>query len=106
MGRLTYTGIENNFEIEERTLAHLRLVIMNKLRRDESFMMHLPHGDGTRSLWVDASMPIMLTFHGSKNPTINPAWIEALMASANSAYGLQLVREPGNTIVHDPAPRA
>jgi len=106
MGRLTYTGIENNFEIEERTLAHLRLVIMNKLRRDESFMMHLPHGDGIRSVWVDASMPIMLTFHGSKNPTINPAWIEALMASASSPHGLQLVREPDNVVVHDPVSRA
>jgi hypothetical protein len=106
MGRLTYSGIENSFEIEERTLAHLRLVIMNKLRRDESFMMHLPHGDGVRSLWVDASLPLMLTFHGSRSATINPAWIDELMASASSAYGLQLVREPDNVVVRDPAVRA
>ncbi|MGZ0069472.1 DUF7882 family protein [Microbacterium arborescens] len=65
-------------------LAHLRPVIMSKLRRDEWFMMHLSHGDGIRLLWVDA------------------AWIEAFMASASSTYGLQIVPEPDSRIVQDP----
>ncbi|WP_323986771.1 DUF7882 family protein [Microbacterium plantarum] len=101
MGRLMYGGVEP-FEVEERSLAHLRLVIMNKLRRNESFLLHLPHGGGVRSLWIDASMPLTLSFAGSRPATINRDWIEALMESANSSYGLQIVREPDNTVVRDP----
>jgi len=75
---------------------------MNKLRRDESFFLHLPHGGGVRSLWIDASMPLVLSFVGSRPATINRDWIEALMESANSSYGLQIVREPDTTVLRDP----
>ena len=36
----------------------------------------------------------MFSFHGNRPPTINRAWIESLMASANSASGLRVLPEP------------
>lgn len=45
------------FDIEDRMLWHLRLVIMNKFRRGESFMLQLPDGnEGQRSLWLHPSV--------------------------------------------------
>ena len=37
MGRLIYRD-RATFDIDDRLLAHLRLVIMNKLRRNEGFI--------------------------------------------------------------------
>jgi hypothetical protein len=38
MGRFLYDTMANATDIDDRTLAHLRIVIMNKLRRSESWM--------------------------------------------------------------------
>jgi hypothetical protein len=37
-------------------------------------------------------------FNGSKQPTLNRAWIDELLATANSAGGLQLVPEPDGEV--------
>ena len=53
MGRLIYRD-RASFDIDDRILAHLRIVIMNKLRRNEGFMLQLPVNEGVRqsSIWV------------------------------------------------------
>ena len=38
MGRFIYDTMANSVDIDDRTLAHLRIVVMNKLRRSESFL--------------------------------------------------------------------
>ena len=45
MGRFIYDTNANSVDIEDRTLAHLRIVIMNKLRRSEPFMFDIEIGD-------------------------------------------------------------
>ena len=39
MGKLIYNSSTREIEIDDRTLAHLRVAILNKLRRSESFAM-------------------------------------------------------------------
>lgn len=41
MGRLIYTQ-DSSYDIDDRILAHLRVVMMNKLRRREGFMLQMP----------------------------------------------------------------
>jgi len=97
VGRFIYgTGVNNSFEVDDRTLAHLRVVIMNKLRRSESFMFNLTMGDssGQRSFWVSPAVPIQFHFFGGRAPRVNRAWVEELMASANGPNGLDIVPEP------------
>jgi hypothetical protein len=43
---------------------------------------------------VHPAIPIFIKFYGSKMPRINPAWIDALIRSANSNAGLLLMPEP------------
>ncbi len=97
MGRFIYDTLNNSIDIEDRTLAHLRIVIMNKLRRSESFMFTVDldsEGISRRSFWMHPSVPMQFAFHGSREPRLNRLWIEALMVSASSPNGLFVVSEP------------
>lgn len=80
--------------MDDRVLAHLRVVFMNKLRRAEPFLFHYTEHTGTRSMWVHPAVPIVFHFYGGRPPAINRAWIDALMREANSAHGLRVVPEP------------
>lgn len=86
----------NSVELEDRTLAHLRIVIMNKLRRSESFMFDVDMNDGTgrRTFWIHPSVPIQLHFFGTRPPRINRFWIDELMKSASGPNGLTITPEP------------
>jgi len=91
-----YGRAEHSVEMDDRVLAHLRIVLMNKLRRGESFSFEAPsrHGTGHQALWIHPTLPMQLVFSGSRPATINIAWVNALMESANSPEGLRLVPEP------------
>ncbi len=99
MGRFIYDTVANSVDIEDRTLAHLRVVVMNKLRRSEPFMFDVEIGDGSgrRSFWIHPSVPLQFHFFGGRQPRINRAWVEALMQAASGPNGLTIVPEPDET---------
>jgi hypothetical protein len=96
VGKLIYNAQGSSFDIEDRALAHLRIVFMNKLRRGESFMFQYTAGDGSgsRSLWLHPSIPLVFHFYGSRQPALNRRWVDALMLEASSPNGLTLTNEP------------
>lgn len=97
MGSLTYDNTV--IEFEDRLLLHLQIVIVNKLRRRESFAMSwrdAPEvGDGRSTIWLDPSIPLFFKFSGSRTPSVNRDWIELLAESASSSSGLVVVDEDG-----------
>ncbi len=97
MGKLTYDS-HLTVEFDDRLLAHLQVVIGMKLRRGESFYFSWRDdpkaGDGRSTIWIQDSMPLHYRYYGSKPPALNRQWIDALLATANSATGLQIVGEP------------
>ncbi|MDQ2690145.1 MAG: ATP-dependent DNA ligase [Chloroflexota bacterium] len=106
MGRFIYDATTNSVEIDDRLLAHLRIVVMNKLRRGESFMFDIDIGDGSgrRSFWLNPSVPLQFHFYGSRQPQINRAWVEELLQVASGPNGLFIVPEPAEEA--PPAPEA
>jgi len=96
VGRFIYSTAATAVDIDDRTLAHLRVVIMNKLRRAESFMFDVEMGDGSgrRTFWIHPSVPLQFQFFGSRNPSLNRAWIEELMQIASGPNGLSITPEP------------
>ena len=96
MGRFIYDTIANSVDLEDRTLAHLRIVFMNKLRRAEPFMFDVELNDGTgrRSFWIHPSIPMQIHFNGTRPPRINRIWIDELMRSASGPNGLSIMPEP------------
>ena len=98
MGTLRYGSPDTEIEFDDRSLAHLQLVIVAKLRRRESFLFSwaVPPamGSGRRAIWIDPSNPLEFRYEGSRLPIINKAWVDALMLSANSPGGLAFSAEP------------
>lgn len=98
MGSMIYgiTGI--TVDIDDRELAHLRIVITSKLRRGESFSFTVSHGvttgSGRTSYWMHEAIPLVFRFSGSKPPAINRAWVDALSFDASRPDGLHNLPEP------------
>ena len=97
MGSITYDGLF--IEIEDRTLAHLQIVIVNKLRRGDGFLMSWKDsplvGNGRSGIWLDRTIPLHFKFEGSRVPVINEEWLKELVASADSSRGLIVTKETG-----------
>lgn len=101
MGRLLYGAAERGYEIDDRALAHLRVAILTKLRRGESFALTLEHGhergNGRTTMWLNEAIPIQFVFAGNRQPSLNRVWVDELLDTAHSMGGLQLVPEPRET---------
>jgi hypothetical protein len=90
VGTLSYDG--EIFELDDRLLTHLQVVISTKLRRGENFFLSWPlpveRGSGRHALWIDNGVPIHIYFSGSRAVSINRDWIESMIVSAGRASGL------------------
>jgi hypothetical protein len=94
MGRLRYDSTLEPILIDDVTLAHLKIVIGTKLRRQESFMMSwLPadeSGDGRLTAWIHPSIPLVIAFDQPESVPVDPERVARMMASVN-AHGELIV---------------
>jgi hypothetical protein len=101
MGKLLYSDSDIEIEFDDRTLAHIQVVIGAKLRRKESFFFSWKDdpaaGPGRASIWMNASIPLYFKYFGGKAPSINREWVVLLNDAANSGTGLVFIPEPGQT---------
>jgi hypothetical protein len=97
MGSLQYDG--DRIEFDDRLLAHLQIVMVQRLRSGDSFIMSwmnaLSIGDGRSSIWVDRTIPLRFNFAGSRPPAINREWLAALERTVSSSTGLIVLGEDG-----------
>jgi hypothetical protein len=95
MGYLQYGN--DQYEFDDRLLAHMKLAIVAKLLRHESFLLNwtIPadKGSGRISLWVSRESHLTFRFSGSRPPNINPRWIEALSLNAARTGGMLVIGE-------------
>ncbi|PZE34977.1 MULTISPECIES: ATP-dependent DNA ligase [unclassified Curtobacterium] len=98
MGYLIYDGQSAEIQMDDRTLAHLQIVIISKLRRQESFAFSwkepVSKGDGRSTIWIFPTVSLRFKFEGSRAPAVNEAWLDVLKRSVNSNGGLQMIPEP------------
>ncbi len=101
MGTIYYGGSATPIHIEDRALAHLKVVIATKLRRDESFTVSWRHPDdqprGRTTIWLHPSIPLRFVFDEPEPVNLSRQWIEELANSANSSGGILLVAEHFDT---------
>jgi hypothetical protein len=101
MGHLYYSAKSDGIPFDDRLLWHVKLVIIAKLRRQESFSFSWQSagGRGLTCVWIHPSCDLVFDFHDDIEPVVNKLWLEALMHSANSTGGMHVVPEPpsGNT---------
>jgi hypothetical protein len=108
VGYLIYDGNTAEIHMDDRTLAHLQIVIINKLRRQESFAFSWKEpasaGDGRSTIWIYPTVSLRFKFEGSRPPSVNQSWLTVLSHAANSGSGLQVLPEPvdrGNAALAD-----
>jgi hypothetical protein len=98
MGDFIYGTPSISVEFDDRVLAHLKAVIIAKVRRGESFTFSWEYtvakGSGHSSIWIHPTIPLQFDFAGGKEPILNRAWIEELVRLSNSPAGLRVTPEP------------
>ena len=96
MGKLLY-GAGQEYDLDDRVLSHVKLAIVAKLRRHESFLLNwdvpVEQGPGRGSLWSSREVPLAFQFSGSRPPAINTQWLEALMHSSQRTGGMVVMAE-------------
>jgi hypothetical protein len=107
LGKFVYGAPTISVEFDDRVLAHIKVVIVSKLRRGESFTFswEIPAsmGSGYSSIWLHPSIPLQFQFSGSREPALNRRWLEELNQSANTPAGLRVMPEPSETPQPTPA---
>ena len=107
MGTIYYGGSATPIHIEDRALAHLKVVIATKLRRGESFTVswqHLPDEPRGRStIWLHPSIPLRFVFEEPDLPPIDRAWLEELANSVNLSGGIEMIADHFDLVaIEDP----
>lgn len=94
MGQLLYGTPPEAFEIDDRTLAHVEVVTLAKLRRNEAFALTVDADKGGRTtIWVGTNATLQFRFEQGRQE-INRAWLDLLIDSANTPGGLRIEDEP------------
>jgi len=97
MGTIYYNGAATPIHIEDRALAHLKVVIATKLRRGESFTLSWTHPEGESrgrsTIWLHPSISLHFVFDDPEPPELSRSWLDGLANSANSSGGIHLVPE-------------
>lgn len=94
---MTYDAATVSFD--DRLLTHLQIVIVQQLRRRESFTMSwldpLASGNGRSSVWLHPGCDLYFKFSGSRVPSLNEEWLQRLTESARGSQGLIVTLEDG-----------
>jgi hypothetical protein len=93
MGFFVYDDVRA-IRIDDRVLAHLQVVVIDKLRRQEKFVLNLKNGQALVTMWLNAYTPMQFVYEGNRPPRINIAWIERLAGEAGLTGVLEMLPEP------------
>jgi hypothetical protein len=97
VGTIYYGGSDTPIQVDDRALAHLKVVIATKLRRGESFTLTWRHPEdqprGRSTIWLHPSIPLRFVFDDPEPASLSREWMEELAQSANSSGGIMLVAE-------------
>jgi hypothetical protein len=98
VGQFIYGNPSVAVDFDDRVLAHLKVVILSKVRRGESFTFSWEYqasqGSGHSSIWIHPTIPLQFNFLGGKEPRLNRAWVEDLVRLSNTPGGLRVTPEP------------
>lgn len=89
MGRLYYGNSTDAIIVDDRELAHLKMVATTKLRRSEGFSVSFSSAERGRStLWVHCAIPLRFDFDSAEPVRLDPAHVNEMAQAASSAMGI------------------
>lgn len=95
VGHLIYGDLPP-VDLDDRTLAHLKVVMLAKVRRHESFCVSWPHcdGHGRSTIWVTPSVSLRFTFEGAEAPHLDQELLARYAEESLGIGGIQLGAAP------------
>jgi hypothetical protein len=104
VGYLYYGAGNEPIEMPDRLLAHVKVVIATKLRRNESFTMTWQHPAGTPSgrttIWLQPAIELRFVFKSPEADRLDSEMLQRFANAASSSAGLVL------DLAEEPAPAA
>lgn len=96
LGTLIY-GKQQEYELDDRTLAHVKVVVTARLRKRESFFLSWTRrggsGPASVSLWIAPSVPLVFRFSTAEQEKLSRRWIESLMRLSYAEHSLVITPE-------------
>ena len=101
MGTLYYADrTQIAIPVEDRELAHIKFVMVSKLRRGEPFTFSWDkpesEGGGRASVWMSKEIPVTFEFDSTEPQEMNRQWLDQLSMAASTVTGLVLTPEPAD----------
>lgn len=94
MAKLYYGTTTEPISINDRMLAHVKVVVATKLRRGESFTLSWIHGadepTGRSTIWLQPSIPLRFVFESEQPEALDQNLLKRMANDANSSRGLSL----------------
>lgn len=95
MGSIFYGEMDHAIHIDDVVLAHLKVVIITKLRRQESFSLSWQHPEGEdpgrSTIWLNQAIPLRFVFDDPETAPLNPEWVATMANSVNSTGGITVL---------------
>jgi hypothetical protein len=92
MGTLYYGAGRTPISIDDRLLAHLKVVATSKLRRNEPFLVSWDeppeNGSGRGSVFIHATCDLIYRFDGSRSAELDQELLESMATESMSNRGL------------------
>lgn len=94
MGTLYYGAARTPVKIDDRVLAHLKVLAGSKLRRNEPFLLSwsesADEGHGRSSIWVHPNVDLIYRFDGGRAPELDSDLLDAMSKEALSPTGIHI----------------
>jgi hypothetical protein len=106
MGKLYYGGTREPILIPDRLLAHLKVVIATKLRRNESLTLtfRAAQPEGRTTIWLQPSIELRFVFGSAEPELLDSDMLKKFANEAASSAGLTV--DLLEAAVEEPAPTA
>ncbi|MGP3535671.1 DUF7882 family protein [Microbacterium sp. RD1] len=89
MGHLYYGGSVEPIVIPDRLLAHIKVVLATKLRRNESFTFSWrDQAVGRSTIWVQPSIELRFVFGSADPEVLDPELLQQLAHEAAGTAGI------------------
>ncbi len=94
MAKLFYGTTPEPITVDDRMLAHVKVVVATKLRRGESFTLSWTHGPdepvGRSTIWLQPAIPLRFVFESEQPESLDQNLLKRMANDANSSRGLSL----------------
>lgn len=94
MGTPYYGAARTPIKMDDRVLAHVKVLVVSKLRRNEPFLLSwvesAENGHGRASVWIHAGADLVFRFDGSRQADLDKELLDSMSSEALGPTGLRV----------------